>query len=137
MSSQAFKVGDMVYVSLAYDMDTCTQSMRDEYAEQIGEVEELSECDALVFIPARFAADCIDKTAWISRSRLSPARWYRTCACCGAAGYVSKPQDPERDRGYGTCDRCRPSIIQDMVKCGFAGRQYTEEQAAERMSRYA
>lgn len=137
MSSQALKVGDMAYVSLAYDMDTRAQTKRDEYSEQIGEVQELSEGDALVFIPARFAANGDSKEAWISRSRLSPARWYRTCARCGAAGYVSKPQDPERDRGYGTCDRCRPIIIADMVKCGFAGRQYTEEQAAERMARYA
>lgn len=129
--SSAPKVGDMVYVSLAYDMDTRAQTKRDEYAEQIGEVQELAENDALVFTPAT------SKEAWISRSRLSPARWYRICSCCGSAEYVSKPQDPERDRGYGTCDRCRPVIIADMVKCGFAGRQYTEEQAAERMARYA
>lgn len=137
MSSQALKVGDMVYVRLAYDMDTRAQTKRDAYSEQIGEVQELSEGDALVFIPARFAADDVSKEAWISRSRLSPARWYRICACCGSAEYVSKPQDPERGRGYGTCDRCRPVIIADMVKCGFAGRQYTEEQAAARMARYA
>lgn len=134
---QSLKIRDMVYIGLAYDMDTREQTKRDEYSEQIGEVQELAESDALVFIPARFAADDVSKEAWISRSRLSPARWYRICACCGSAEYVSKPQDPERGRGYGTCDRCRPDIIRDMVKCGFAGRQYTEEQAAERLARYA
>lgn len=75
--SQDLKVRDMVYVSLAYDMDTRAQTKRDEYSEQIGEVQELSENDALVFIHARFAADDVSKEAWISRSRLSPA----TIAC--------------------------------------------------------
>lgn len=61
MSGQALKVGDMIYVSLAYDMDTREQTKRDEYSEQIGEVQELAENDALVFIPARFASDDVSK----------------------------------------------------------------------------
>ena len=67
---------------------------------------------------------------------LAPSRAKR-CACCDALYYSAKPQDPERERGYGYCRDCRPLIVRDMVRYGFAGREWTQEQAEERMARYA
>ena len=59
------------------------------------------------------------------------------CGCCGKPFHSDKPQDPERDKGYGSCEACRPHLIADMVRFGFACRDWTEETARKRMARYA
>lgn len=38
------------------------------------------------------------------------------CNCCGVGFVSSKPQDPERDRGYGTCEDCRESAAKEVAK---------------------
>ncbi len=35
----------------------------------------------------------------------APRPW--TCHCCASQFQSVKPQDPNRDLGYGTCDKCR------------------------------
>jgi hypothetical protein len=36
--------------------------------------------------------------------------WFR-CHCCGADFLSAKPQDPQRDVGYGTCTRCHQTWL--------------------------
>lgn len=64
------------------------------------------------------------------------SRHYR-CAFCDVSFRSDKPQDPERDRGFGTCESCKPTIAADMVKHGFAGRKYTLDEAKARQNKYA
>ena len=68
-----FSERSMVRVSLAYEMLTQSRTHRDEYADLVGEVQEVSGDDALVFFPACFAPDHTSREAWINVSRLSPA----------------------------------------------------------------
>lgn len=46
---------------------------------------------------------------------------YFRCHCCDDRFYSDKPQDPERDIGYGTCEKCKPSVAASWVKHGFPG----------------
>lgn len=39
-----------------------------------------------------------------------PHRSYQ-CCCCAARFETAKPQDPNRDTGYGTCAKCRIWIL--------------------------
>ncbi len=59
------------------------------------------------------------------------------CNCCGAKFTTAKPQDPERDKGYGTCEECRPRVVFDMVRYGFADKDWTKATAEARLERYA
>lgn len=60
------------------------------------------------------------------------------CACCGRGFESDKPQDPQRDTGYGLCVNCKPVYAKDAVKCGFAGKEYASfEDAMSRFSQYA
>jgi hypothetical protein len=36
--------------------------------------------------------------------------WFR-CHCCSANFLSAKPQDPQRDVGYGTCERCHKTWL--------------------------
>lgn len=61
------------------------------------------------------------------------------CCCCGAVIVTDKPQDPDRDHGFGTCDACfawrlRASWIRE--GCGGSG-PMTPEQTDARHARYA
>jgi hypothetical protein len=56
--------------------------------------------------------------------------WFR-CHCCSADFLSAKPQDPHRDLGYGTCQRCHE---------GWLHRGATPDARAaadERFERYA
>jgi hypothetical protein len=65
-------------------------------------------------------------------------RRYTSCHCCGASFYTDKPQDPERDTGFGTCEECYPMVSASWVKHGFPGeRPITIEDAYARLKRYA
>lgn len=60
------------------------------------------------------------------------------CHCCGESFRSSKPPDPERDTGYGTCLRCHEMVAQSWVKHGFPGdRPITMEQAKARLAKHA
>ena len=60
------------------------------------------------------------------------------CHCCGESFRSSKPPDPERDTGYGTCPRCHEMVAQSWVKHGFPGdRPITMEQAKARLQKHA
>lgn len=55
------------------------------------------------------------------------------CHMCSARFRSDKPNDPERDRGFGTCADCKEDYIADLMK--FEHR--TREQAEHLASRYA
>jgi len=40
---------------------------------------------------------------------MSGGRLFR-CSCCGRDFRTDKPQDPDRDDGFGTCPKCRDWI---------------------------
>lgn len=70
-------------------------------------------------------------------SEESPRR-YVSCHCCGASWYTDKPQDPERDTGYGTCESCHEYVAASWVRHGFPGeRPITLTEARARLARYA
>jgi hypothetical protein len=63
------------------------------------------------------------------------------CSCC-AGYYEPKPgrkPDPQRDTGFGYCERCRPRIVSDWVRWGFPTEtdRLTQEEAEARMERMA
>lgn len=60
-----------------------------------------------------------------------------TCHCCGASIKTDKPQDPQRDYGFGTCERCRDVVAESWVRHGFLSCPLTLEQAHERLRKYA
>lgn len=63
---------------------------------------------------------------------------YTRCHCCGAGFRSAKPQDPERDTGFGTCDACHARVAASWVRWGFPGeRPITLEQALKRLATYA
>ena len=63
---------------------------------------------------------------------------YFRCHCCDEVFKTSKPQDPQRDTGFGTCERCHDLVSRGWVKHGFPGeRPITMEQARERLNTYA
>jgi hypothetical protein len=67
-----------------------------------------------------------------------PANRYVRCACCGTGFYSNKPQDPERDIGFGHCKDCHKYVAESWVKHGFpADRPITLEQALARLEKYA
>lgn len=41
------------------------------------------------------------------------------CCCCGSSFRSNKPQDPDRDTGFGTCTDCHDFILVYAVKHGF------------------
>lgn len=55
------------------------------------------------------------------------------CCCCGKSfkNTPKKPQDPQRDRGYGWCYECRAEAIKDWICDGM-----TIEQANKRWEKY-
>ena len=71
--------------------------------------------------------------------RLPQQRFGRkvTCHCCGDGFVTAKPQDPERDTGYGTCEGCRNATAASMSQDGFAGRGFTVAAALTHLSRFA
>lgn len=76
---------------------------------------------------------CFDKKA-----AAKEAERYCKCCCCGEGFYTDKPQDPERDTGFGTCARCHELVAKSWVKHGFPGeRPITMAQAKERLNTYA
>ena len=68
---------------------------------------------------------------------MTTKRKYYRCCCCGASFYDARPQDPERDIGYGTCESCKPLLARDATKCGFAGKEYNYDEALVRFNSYA
>ena len=60
-----------------------------------------------------------------------------TCSCCGDSFESKKPQDPQRDKGYGACSDCTPFLIEDAVRFGYAGEPLTVETATDRFNKYA
>lgn len=78
---------------------------------------------------------------------------YVRCSCCDASFYSAKPQDPDRDTGFGTCDGCHDRIVESWMKhgghgpwcrhaptsCGGMGDcgRPTEEEARAYLSKYA
>ncbi len=67
---------------------------------------------------------------------------YYMCHCCGEGFDSSKPQDPERDVGYGTCEKCAPYVAPSWVKSAFPGEGSanpikTLEDAYARLAKYA
>lgn len=63
---------------------------------------------------------------------------YTYCARCGSTFYTDKPQDPERDTGFGHCESCHDAVARSWVKHGFPGeRSITYDQAITRLQRYA
>ena len=56
-------------------------------------------------------------------------RLYTCHICRDTFAMGHKKRDPERDVGWGTCVRCRETMIHDMVKYGYGGQEYTEETA--------
>lgn len=63
---------------------------------------------------------------------------YVHCHCCGASFYTTKPHDPERDTGYGTCEACHGRVAESWHKHGFPGeRRITIEEARARLAKYA
>lgn len=70
--------------------------------------------------------------------RVQLPRAHFRCHCCGDGFYTDKPQDPERDDGFGTCDRCHDFVSRGWVKHGFPGeRPITLEEAKARLNAYA
>jgi hypothetical protein len=67
---------------------------------------------------------------------MSRMRCFR-CHCCGADFDSKKPQDPERDTGYGTCDACHEQVAQSWLKHGVEPRITTIEAMRKRFARYA
>ena len=61
---------------------------------------------------------------------------YYRCSCCGSGYRLNKPQDPERDTGWGFCFSCKHHMIADWVKYGHAGKDQTPEQAEARFALY-
>jgi hypothetical protein len=59
-------------------------------------------------------------------------RWMR-CNCCGIEFQSRKPQDPERDTGYGSCELCFADLVFDRIMHDFE----TLEQAVQHLMRYA
>lgn len=43
------------------------------------------------------------------------------CHCCGESYTTDKPQDPQRDTGYGTCPKCNVRVAESWHKHGFPG----------------
>lgn len=65
------------------------------------------------------------------------SKYYR-CHCCGAAFLTNKPQDFQRDTGYGTCDDCHERVAASWVKYGGPGsKQLTLDEAKDRLRQYA
>lgn len=62
---------------------------------------------------------------------------YFLCTCCRAVVKSDKPNDPNLDTGYGRCEVCKPILILDMVKYGWAGRDMTEETARAHVNHHA
>ena len=124
----ALSVGDRVRVLPAYDMDTHERTRHDLWSGQAGEIEEVRDSDALVRLPG--------SDVWLSVERLETLTRSFRCACCDTDYDSAKPQDPERDRGYGYCRDCRPLIVRGMVRYGALCREWTEAQAQERIDRY-
>ncbi|TXH52034.1 MAG: hypothetical protein E6Q97_16985 [Desulfurellales bacterium] len=125
---EVIEAHDRVRVLPAYDMDSHARTRHDLWSGQTGEVKEVRGSDALVRLPG--------SDVWLTVERLAPLTRSFRCACCDADYDSAKPQDPERDRGYGYCRDCRPLIIRSMVRYGFACREWTEAQAQERIDRY-
>jgi DNA-directed RNA polymerase subunit RPC12/RpoP len=59
------------------------------------------------------------------------------CSCCGARFRTSKPQNPQRDRGYGACEDCHELLARDYAKHGYACRDVTYEEAKAILAKYA
>jgi hypothetical protein len=59
------------------------------------------------------------------------------CSCCGGMIETSKPQDPNRDIGFGTCPACLPRIMESAVKHGYCPSIVTEEDAKKYFAKYA
>lgn len=53
------------------------------------------------------------------------------CHICGKPFESRKPQDPERDRGFGTCQVCTPRQVDDLVKHHFMERKAAEERTEQ------
>lgn len=62
---------------------------------------------------------------------------YFRCACCGAGFRTDKPQDCERDIGFGTCEDCHERVAESWVKHGFISTPLTLEQARARLQKFA
>jgi hypothetical protein len=58
------------------------------------------------------------------------------CHCCGAYFQSAKPADPERDVGFGTCEKCHPMVAASWAKHGFPGVSDLES-ARARLRRFA
>ncbi len=64
------------------------------------------------------------------------ARYFR-CHCCGNGFRSDKPQDPERDNGFGTCTDCHETVAEDRVRCLRDPETPTLETARARLLRFA
>ena len=54
------------------------------------------------------------------------------CETCSRVYLTDKPQDPEREEGYGTCHNCTEAQVREMVAKGW-----TFLLARARLQRYA
>ena len=54
------------------------------------------------------------------------------CGMCAHVFVTDKPQDPEREAGYGTCPYCEEAQVREMVARGA-----TFLEARSRLRRYA
>jgi hypothetical protein len=59
------------------------------------------------------------------------------CHMCMSRFRSTKQQDPQRDRGYGTCPGCKDAYVVELVKFGYSTRTVTTEQAEQLYARYA
>ncbi len=64
-------------------------------------------------------------------------RKYFRCACCGNGFWTEKPQDVERDTGYGTCEDCHDRVAKSWVKYGFTCKPINMAEATLRLATFA
>ena len=59
------------------------------------------------------------------------------CHCCCEWFFTDKPQDLQRDIGYGTCEACHNMIAEDRAKWGYAGKKVTLAEALLHLKTHA
>jgi hypothetical protein len=62
---------------------------------------------------------------------------YVRCHCCGEGFYTTKPHDPNRDYGFGTCTACHALVARSWAKHGINDRPMTEADAHARLQKFA
>ncbi len=50
---------------------------------------------------------------------------------------TTKPQDPERDDGFGTCEDCHEGVAASWAKYGFISVRLTLDECRARLAKYA